>query len=70
MASKKKSSWIIDEDGLVECDCGVTGFQVIVDTKNGNEVVHLNCISCGADYAVEEFKTAVSTKAAAKEERR
>jgi hypothetical protein len=56
------AGWTIDEDGLVECDCGTKGFkgfqgfQVVLDKSN--VVVSLECISCGEIYSVDEFKKA------------
>lgn len=52
------NKWTIDEDGLVECDCGVTGFQVIVGPDG--VVCLLECVSCGTthDATTEEFKKA------------
>lgn len=56
------SGWIIDEDGLVECDCGVSGFQVIVGETG--EVVCLECVSCGETYDVDDEFRAAGKRAA------
>lgn len=58
-------SWTIDEDGLVECDCGVVGFAAIVNEQGA--VCSLECVSCGETYdtTTDEFKAAAKRAAEA-----